>query len=129
MKKFYELSPNLLEIISLHSCQPLNSKFMLLKSVDTESRSKNSTIGRTDGQTNGETDPHLLHYINSNIDNMYTIVFFILFYISGASFSYGDQSCQDFGDYRGLFHLLLVSLFHHVPSNGFLRRLHSQTGI
>ena len=43
------------------------------------SRSKNSTTGQTDGQTNGETDPHLLHYINSNIDN--TLLYFLHYFI------------------------------------------------
>ena len=41
--------------------------------------------------------------------------------LSGASVPDGDEGGQDAGDHRGLLHLLLVPLLHHVPRHRLLR--------
>ena len=42
-------------------------------------------------------------------------------HVSGAAVPHGDQGRQDAGDHRGLLHLLLVPLLHHVSRHGLLR--------
>ena len=42
---------------------------------------------------------------------------------AGAAVPDGDEGGEDAGHHRGVLHLLLVPLLHHVPGHGLLRGL------